>query len=200
MYNPPHFRVDDISRIVELIRSQNFALIISSGTEGLNASSVPVMVNDGCTAITGHIARANPFWKNLDDREVLVVFQGPNHYISPPWYGEETAVPTWNYAVVHVRGIFHAISDDDTAMGIIDQLVDFHESKIGQEWKADWSRESYRKRLQGLVAFEIRVDSVEAKWKLSQDHPRESRVNVATMLRKIDTENSRKIAEWMESS
>lgn len=200
MYNPPHFRIDDIQRIVAFIREQNFAVILSNADNNMHASNAPLMVDEKCNVLRGHFAKANDMWKNLDGQEVLVVFQGPNHYISPVWYGEDKAVPTWNYASVQIRGTFRTISDDDTAIEILDHFVDFHEERMGQDWKVDWSKDRYMNLLKALVAFEIRVNSVDAKWKLSQDHPKESRMNAASKLKTINNDNARKIAEWMETS
>lgn len=200
MYNPPHFRVDDIHRIVTFIRDENFAIILSSDDGGIHASNVPLMVDEKCSMLRGHFARANTMWKNLEGKNVLVLFPGPNHYISPVWYGEEKAVPTWNYATVEVRGIFNTIQDDEMAMEILDGLVDLHEGRIGQGWRVDWTKERYLNLLKALIPFEISVKSVEGKWKLSQDHPLESRRNAAIKLKGIGSDNARKIAEWMESS
>lgn len=200
MYNPSPFRVQDTSRIVDFIRSQNFGIIFAGTNASMQASSVPMVVDDGCTILKGHLARANNMWQNFDGKEVLVVFTGPNHYISPVWYEKEGTVPTWNYVSVQIKGIGRVLQNRDEQMHVLDELVEFHEKRISQEWVPDWSNDHYTTMLKAIVAFEISVKATEGKWKLSQTLPKENRVNAARYLRKLGNNSADTIAELMEGS
>ena len=198
MYNPSDFKVQDKSLIVQFIRNNGFGVMFSATGGEMAASSVPTIVDNSCTIVKGHLAKANNMWRGLDGSKVLVVFSGPNHYISPVWYGEDDVVPTWNYVSVQLTGTFRIVDDSNKAMAILDELVEFYEAKMGQDWKVDWAIPKYSKMVNAIVAFMIEVDRVEGKWKLSQNHPRKNTSMVAKNLREIDSCNARSIAELME--
>ena len=110
MYQPSHFRVDDLPQMHALMRARPFAALISAGSYGLYASHLPTVLKEGGSygVLEFHLARANPHWKYLaEGNEALVIFQGPEGYITPNWYPSKAehqkVVPTWNYAVVHAR-------------------------------------------------------------------------------------------------
>eukprot|EP00493_Phyllostaurus_siculus_P004185 UN04205 len=97
-------QIDDNAELLALIQTWSFANVVS---EDLQASHLPLVLDrstGGNDALLGHFARANPHWKQLDGGRVLVIFNGPHAYISPSWYAAGPAVPTWNYAAVHVHG------------------------------------------------------------------------------------------------
>lgn len=199
MYTPPHFRVDDSARIVKVIRENNFGTVFSDA-HGMKVSMLPMLVDDSCTTLSGHLAVQNDMWRDLEGKEVLVVFSGPNHYISPEWYGEEVAVPTWNYVAVQLYGIFHVLEGNEQKMSIIDELTEFNESKLGLQWKADWNDSRYVRQLSGIVAFRIDIKNVTGKWKLSQNHPKNNKLNVSRALREIGSEDAMAIANLMDNA
>lgn len=200
MYNPDHFRMDKMEKIIDLIRQFGFGILFS-GTKGdLIASHIPMSIDDEGKVLKGHMAFANNQWKSVDGSEVLAVFTGPNHYISPEWYKEDYAVPTWNYLDVQVRGIFNLIKDKDSTIELLDDLVRFYELKIGGNWYTDWTNTKYDNMLKGLTAFTIDIEHIEGKWKLSQNHPISKRLNVVDKLRNYKTENAIAIADQMEES
>src|SRR6185312_10245251 len=111
MFLPDHFRVEDIPEMHALMRGRPFATLISTGSLGLYATHLPTVLKDyePNGVIECHLSRANPHWKDLaDGKEALMIFQGPEGYITPNWYPSKAAhgkvVPTWNYAVVHAYG------------------------------------------------------------------------------------------------
>ena len=113
MYQPDHFRVEDVVQMHALMRARPFAALVSRGSLGLYASHLPTVLKDEGPygLIECHLARANPHWKDLAaGTEALMIFQGPEGYITPNWYASKTVhgkvVPTWNYAVVHARIAF----------------------------------------------------------------------------------------------
>ena len=93
-YSPDAYTVKDKKQIIDFIREYSLGTIFSSTSNGMNATSVPLLVDDNCTMLEGHMSRGNPQWHNLDGKKILVYFQGPDHYISPLWYGEDKSVST----------------------------------------------------------------------------------------------------------
>ena len=112
MYQPPHFREDDLGVQQALIRVHPLGLLVSMGSEGLEANPIPFVLDEASGplgTLRGHLARPNPQWRRFDPAvEALVVFQGPEAYITPSWYAAKAetgrVVPTWNYAVVQAGG------------------------------------------------------------------------------------------------
>ena len=112
MYEPPLHRQEDLAAEHALIREYPLGLLISHGPSGLLANAIPFLIFAEASklgTLRAHVARANPQWRDLEQTdEALVVFQGPQHYISPSWYEtkREThkVVPTWNYLIVQARG------------------------------------------------------------------------------------------------
>src|SRR5262252_1408912 len=118
MYQPDHFRVDDLPQLHALMRARPFATLVSSGALGLYATHLPTVLKDDAPfgAIECHLSRANPHWQDLAaGNEALMVFQGPDAYVTPNWYPSKAehgkVVPTWNYAVVHAYGRPEVIQD-----------------------------------------------------------------------------------------
>lgn len=200
VYNPSPFPVKDKPKLVKFARDHNFGFIFASAGDMPMVSSIPMLVNDEFTYISGHLAIANPIWKELDGKNAAVVFPGPNHYISPVWYEEEYSVPTWNYASVMARGKFHVIRDNQKKMEIVDALSAFHEGRIGGNWKADWNDGGYSSMLKAIVGFDIEISEVQGKWKLSQNHPRDKCQNVSNRLRALGTPESTEMADLMEAA
>lgn len=118
----------------------------------------------------GHFARANPHWKTLGgDSRGLVIFQGPHSYVSPSWYEAQSNVPTWNYAVVHAAGNVELLDDRDSVLGIVSKLTDIHESGRTEPWRLKSAADHLDKLLAAIVGFRIRIQTLEGKFKLSQN-------------------------------
>lgn len=200
MYNPSHFRVEDRKDILGLIREYGFGMVFGSNGGQDFASHVPMVIDDSGKAIRGHFAAENSMSGSMDGKRVLVVFQGPSHYISPVWYGKDHMVPTWNYVTVHATGTLKIFKQTDAKVRVLDEIADYYEARIGGSWKADWSDRVFLKMLDHIVAFEIAVDKLEGKWKLSQNHPVENVMGVAKRLREIGTPEAHAMADLMENS
>ena len=192
MYQPPHFKEDRLEVQHALIKAHPFGLLISSGVDGLEANGVPFLV-DAAPAPLGilrtHIARANSQWKNLNGQNVLVVFQGPQTYISPSLYEtkRETGkvVPTWNYVMVQVKGVASVHEDHAWLSAQIRALTQTQEAGRPAPWAVDDAPERYiESQMNGIVGIEILITSIEGKWKVSQNRPEADRRGVAQGLAK----------------
>lgn len=202
MYVPNHFSVTDPAIIRDFIANHAFATLVTT-TEGRPiASHLPFAVSGqaGGLVLSGHMARANEQWQSFRaDREVLVIFQGPHTYISSRWYASK-AVPTWNYLAVHAYGFPQVISDGDELHLLLSELVDRNEGSqtSGAPFHLDDLPEaSIEGMMNGIIGFRIRVTSVEASYKLSQNRSQEDRDMVVEGLRGRGDDDSRAVADAM---
>jgi transcriptional regulator len=186
MYQPPVFREDRIDVQHALIRAHPLGLLITAGPAGLLANLFPFLVDAGSEkgTLRLHIARANPQWKELQAiEECLVVFQGPQDYVTPSWYAtkRETGkvVPTWNYATVHVWGRPRVMNDDAWLRRQLDDLTASREGPREEPWKVDDAPADFvAMQMRAIVGVEIPIARMEGKWKMSQNRPEADRIGV----------------------
>lgn len=176
MYVPKHFAVDDRDALDAVICGNPFGLLIGALDGSPFATHLPFLL-DG-DRLLSHFARGNPHWKSIDGRtEMLAVFSGPHAYVSPRWYESAQAVPTWNYVAVHVYGAPRVIEDAGMVRELLDRLVAEYE---GDAWSLDGQDADFRERMsRGIVAFEMPIQRIEGKFKLSQNRPEGDRYRVA---------------------
>jgi transcriptional regulator len=172
-YVPGHFRVDDAATLERFVAQNGFATLVSTGPEGLWTSHVPLLVGrggDGRLRLEGHMARANAHWESLESAaEVLAIFGGPHAYVSPSWYAHHPSVPTWNYAVVHARGKARIV-EPEALPALLGRLTRKYEEGRPAPWRMeDLPAEFTPKLLAAIVGFEIAVERLEGKFKLSQN-------------------------------
>lgn len=176
LYIPAHFRLEDRGAAVDLMRQNAFGMLVSSGDAGLHVSHIPFVVEaDGDEVrLLGHLARANEQWKALESaREVVAIFQGPHAYVSPGWYEQHPSVPTWNYAVVHAHGRAETMEEAELHE-LLHTLSHTYESGREKPWRMSGLPAAYVSgMLQQIVGFTLRVERLEAKFKLSQNRPAE---------------------------
>jgi len=183
MYSPPYNQIEKRAELVEFIRANNFALLVTGTGGALHGSHLPVMVQerDAKLVLDMHMAKANAQWKEFFDEEVMVVFFGPHAYVSPRWYEEKERVPTWNYAAVHAYGTPKVVDDAKAKHASQRRLV----AAMDPQWlpKFDALRPEYVKSmLEGIVNFEIAVTRIETRWKLSQNRGRREQELIAAEL------------------
>lgn len=143
------------------------------------------------------MARANPQWQQFSTcDQVLTVFQGPHAYVSPSWYSSP-GVPTWNYAVVHLRGRPRLIESEDELEALVERLTHVHESKMPIPWKANLSGERRTKLLNMIVGFEIEITDIQGKFKLSQNRPLVDQQNVIGKLARSNDQTEIAVANLM---
>ena len=190
MYIPEHFRVDDQAVSIAFMRANPFAILVSTNDVDPFATHVPVMVREieNKIRLRGHVAKANPHWRYLQNQpHCLVIFHGPHAYISPANYETREVVPTWNYGAVHAYGEARTFSEVPELLGMLDDLIPTFEAAYAEQWAS--LSEAYRSRmLNHIVGFEIWVNKLEAKFKLSQNRTRQEQQNVVDSLsRSSDT-------------
>jgi transcriptional regulator len=192
MYQPPHFREDRIEIQHDLIRTHPLGLLITAGPGGLLANPLPFLIDSEESprgTLRVHLARANPQWRELAAIEqCLIVFQGPQQYVSPSWYPtkRETGkvVPTWNYVTVHAWGRPRVIDDAAWLRRQIEDLTHLKEGTQPAPWKVDDAPAQYvASQMKGIVGVEIPIDRIEGKWKVSQNRPQADRAGVVAGLR-----------------
>lgn len=208
MYIQKHFEESRLSVLHALIKAQPLGAWVSlCGTE-LVANHMPFLIDADrgeFGTLMAHAPRANPIWQSCSkDRASMVIFQGAQAYISPSWYPSKhahgKAVPTWNYAVVHVHGIPQAIEDREWLLNHVTRLSRDHESKQARPWSvSDAPKEYIDKMLEAIVGIEIPILKIEGKWKLNQNRPGADRLGVVAGLQARDNADSMGMADLMKS-
>ena len=159
MYVPEAFKVVDENEIEAFVRRYDFATMITPSSSGLMVTHLPVVIRQEGSGliIAGHVSRANTHWTIMDGHtDSLVIFQGPHHYVSPSWYIDSPAVPTWNYAVVHAHGKPLATQDRAFTGKILAELIERYESGRAAPWGLEKvPPEYYDQLLSGIVGFQM---------------------------------------------
>ncbi len=196
LYTPLHFAVGEREPAAALIRANPFATLITPADEPI-ISHVPLLLIEqvGAWRLLGHVARANPHWQAWSERKhVLAIFHGGDAYVSPSLYSTRKAVPTWNYAVVHVHGTVEPTHDSESKEQVLKALIERHDPDYRRQW--DELDDAFREGMKGgIVAFSIAVDRVEAKFKLSQNRPAEDRARVLQAMQ-AGGEKEHQLARW----
>ncbi|MDA1090818.1 MAG: FMN-binding negative transcriptional regulator [Proteobacteria bacterium] len=201
MYRPTHFDIDDPATLAAFMRAQSFALLVTSADGVPFASHIPLLLeeDEGNGRLLGHLAKANGQCRAFDGAtEALVVFWGPHAYVSPSWYVSEKMVPTWNYVTVHAYGNPKVLDDPAAARDVISRLTDTFESDATGNWSMDVLPEDFIERqLKGIVAFEMPIDRIEGKFKLSQNRTPEDAKGVIDGLQASGGAEAAEVARLM---
>ena len=201
MYVPSSFREDDPEKISSFIRKYSFGVLVSGLEGSLQASHLPFLLEEKAGSpgvLISHMAAVNGQGKGLEGREVVVMFQGPHAYISPSWYGVIEAVPTWNYTAVHVYGRYIPVTEEEETRQILQKMVYFYEQNNPKPWDLNSLPKDYFEKLLKMIAgFKIEITRWEGKWKLSQNHSEEKRLNVIQALKQGDP-GAQAVAKFME--
>ncbi len=207
MYLPSHFEETRVEVLHQLMRERPLATLVTLGAAGLNANHLPFEF-DGEPLPNGtlrcHVARANPVWRDHSlDTEALVIFHGPQVYISPSWYETKKqsgeVVPTYNYAVVHAYGALRIIQDRAWLRGLVTRLTERFESDSAAPWQVSDAPEDFiDKQLGAIVGIEIAVTRLAGKWKVSQNRPALDRAGVVEALSETAGADSLAIAQMIK--
>lgn len=200
MYIPSYFKIDDKATMLSLIKDYSFATLFSIHDGIPVATHLPLILNRDNTYLYGHFARPNPQWKDIKAQTVLVIFHGPHCYISPSWYETNQAVPTWNYVTVHIYGEVEWVENEQELNESLHEIVSKYEppnSPYNLEEIDDAFLSGMNKGIQG---FKIKINKMEGKAKLSQNHPEERQRLVATKLEQSVRTDEQEIAKLMKEN
>ena len=201
MYQPKPHQQTDTAQLHALMQAHPLAALVSTQGGSLTADHIPLMfapVAGAHGALRGHVARANPLWREADGADVLAIFQGAQAYVSPSWYPSKAdthkVVPTWDYVVVHAQGRLRAIDDATWLRDFVSRLTAHHEAASAVPWALSDAPEDYiAQMLRAIVGIEIELTSLVGKWKVSQNRSAADREGVAAGLAQRD-ESARAMA------
>ena len=201
MYTPSLFEVNDPQLIRSFIEEHNFGLLLSSKNgSSIQETLTPFLFSKDGSHLLGHIARANPHWKDWQqNNRVKVIFQGPHCYISPSYYQSAINVPTWNYTAVSIEGTVEMVEDLEEQKAFMNWLVDTHENSLPHPWKLDEENEQFMKLFKAVVFFRIQITDTTAKFKLNQNKDQSDRLSVIQKLSESDSAFERNVASLMQA-
>lgn len=200
MYIPKHFKIDNEEIIYDFIEKYSFATLFSRHNEEPYATHLPLILKKSENALYGHFARPNEQWKDAENQQVLVVFQGPHCYISPSWYETTKAVPTWNYVSIHLYGKLEIIEDRKVIFDSLNDMVNKYERQDSSYNLNDVDPQYIEGMSKGIVAFRIKVTKIEAKAKLSQNHPLERQELIIKNLENTSNQDNLQVASLMKKN
>lgn len=202
MYVPKYYKVSDLEEIKEFIQHNSFATIISIRKGKPIAAHIPVLLKkiENDYYLTGHLAYGNPLWKTFEEvQDILVIFNGPHAYISSSWYEHEN-VPTWNYQAVHVYGkasLIEGIDLEQDLTSLLEKYESFRENPV--LWDK-LSPELLQQEMKGIKGFKIKVEEVQAAYKLSQNRNASDYANIIKELYKEENPHADALAEAMKKN
>lgn len=202
MYVPKYYKVSDLEEIKEFIQHNSFATIVSIRKGKPIATHIPVLLKkiENDYYLTGHLAYGNPLWKTFEEvQDILVIFNGPHAYISSSWYEHEN-VPTWNYQAVHVYGkasLIEGIALEQDLTSLLEKYESFRENPV--LWDK-LSPELLQQEMKGIKGFKIKVEEVQAAYKLSQNRNASDYANIIKELYKEENPHADAVAEAMKKN
>jgi transcriptional regulator len=208
VYVPSYHEETNLDVLHGLMRAHPLGAWVTLGAAGLTANHIPFVLDTSrgqYGTLRAHVSRANTVWKELSTTvPSIVMFQGPQSYITPSWYptkpAEGKVVPTWNYAVVHAHGTPIVIHDRDWILQAITDLTNQSESQRLEPWKVSDAPHEFIDRLLGaIVGIEIPISEITGKWKVSQDEALPDRIGTAEALLKLDDPNSRALSDLVSA-
>ncbi|PLT27884.1 FMN-binding negative transcriptional regulator [Peribacillus deserti] len=202
MYIPKYYKVTDINEITEFVQTNSFGTIVTTVQGKPIAAHVPLLFNQQGEDyyITGHLAYGNPLWKTLETSEnVLVIYQGPHAYISSSWYEHEN-VPTWNYQSVHIYGTASLLNEQELKQDLTLLLQKYENHRENPVLWEKLSPKLLEKELKGIVGFKIKVQEIQAAYKLSQNRNETDYLNIVDRLEKEGHYDSSQMAEVMKKN
>lgn len=204
MYVPKHFAEHHVAKLHALMRAHSFATLVSWQDGAPFATHVPLLLDAGRGSfgtLVGHVARANPHATSFDGASpALAIFLGPHAYVSPRWYASAPRVPSWNYQAVHATGTLRAVDDPVSVRALLARSAAIYEAGAQGAWSLDSVPETYANgTMKGIVAFEMAIERLEGKWKLSQNTTPADRAGVVAALRSGGDAEGVAVAAAMEA-
>lgn len=200
MYIPKEFRQEDRREIIAFIETYSFASLICEHAGKLIATHLPLTVKEDTMdniMLYGHVSKGNEQWSQFDsETDFLVIFQGPHTYVSSGWYSHEK-VPTWNYQSVHLYGKARSL-DTEELKASLKELISIHEASHEQLVDYDHlDSKLIEREIRGIIGFEIKVNSIEAAYKLSQNRNQTDYQNIIYKLGQQSSPNAQSVANEM---
>lgn len=202
MYIPKYYKITDLEEITEFIRENSFATLVSTIKGKPIAVHIPVLLNkiEDDYYLTGHLAYGNPIWKTFEEvNDILVIFNGPHAYISSSWYEKEN-VPTWNYQAVHIYGKASLIDGKELEQDLTSLLEKYESFRENPVLWDKLSPELLQQEIKGIKGFKIKVEEVQAAYKLSQNRNASDYVNIINELYKEEDPHAAAVAEAMKKN
>ena len=203
MYMPDLFAVNDRQTQIDFIRTTGWGYLTGVIDDEPYVTHLPFLVAGGTgeEKLVAHMARANPHWESFaNGKPQLVVFPGPHTYITPSWYNADKAVPTWNYTTAHVYGTPVVIDDPQTVYAGQQDLVNHYEAQFDMPWRMeDVDTNFIDGMLRAIVSFEIPIERIQCKFKLSQNRPAEDQQRVVDALESSTDANAKAVAGLMKT-
>jgi transcriptional regulator len=200
MYIPTYFKVTNVDEIWEFVQQNSFGTIVTTEQGKPIATHLPLGLHKKGDEyyITGHMAYGNPQWRTFETCEdVLVMFQGPNAYISSSWYSHEN-VPTWNYQAIHLYGKASILEKDELIEELTVMLEKYEQKRENSVLWDKLSPDLLENQLKGIIGFKIKVEEIQAAYKLSQNRSETDYNNIIEKLQNEGNSNSKQLAEQME--
>lgn len=194
--------MNDSKTIQDFLKTYGFGQLITGPQGDLTATHLPFLYEpkEGEKgSLYTHVARNNPQWQSLDPKQkVLAVFSGPHGYISPSWYVTHPAVPTWDYAAVHVYAHPELIEEKEKVYELLQKTTLFYENQNVTDWKLDLTGVFYQKLTQSIVGIKLKIAEIQGLFKLSQNKPADDRNKVIAGLQHKGTPQSTELAQWIK--
>lgn len=200
MYIPKINLVEDQEEIIDFISNNNFATVISYDKNFPVASHIPIETENrnGVLFLKGHLAKANTQWQTFKkDQNILISFIEAHTYISSSWY-EKVDVPTWNYIAIHAYGKPRIFEGDELFEFVTFQMNKYEAASKEPAQIEHIDPHVMKRNLRGIVGFEIKVEELQARYKLSQNKPDQTFKNIVESLENRTDEQSHKIAQSMK--
>jgi transcriptional regulator len=208
MYVPAHFNEQRVELLHQLIRERPLGTLVTLSAAGLNANHIPFELEPEPApfgTLRGHVARANPVWHDFSRAvEALVIFHGPQTYISPSWYASKQVtgevVPTYNYVIVHGYGEMKIIHEREWLRDLVTRLTKRFEAERNAPWQVTDAPAAFiDQQLGAIVGVEIALSKLIGKWKVSQNRPDMDQKGVLEGLAERDDADSSAIASWVKA-
>ncbi|PGT79765.1 MULTISPECIES: FMN-binding negative transcriptional regulator [Bacillaceae] len=200
MYIPKYFKITDEKIALNIIKEHSFATLFSQHNGIPFATHLPLILNKENSYLYGHFARPNPQWKDIENQTVLAIFHGPHCYISPSWYETNKAVPTWNYVTVHVYGEVELLEDENELIDSLHDMVLKYETPESSYRLQDVPAEFLAGMNKGVQGFKIKINKIEGKVKLSQNHSLQRQELVINQLEQNFNADEQQIALLMKAN
>ncbi len=195
MYTPDRFKLKGQDELFRFIQTHSFGVLVSGELEATHLPFLLEKSEGECGTLYTHFARANAHWKSLDGKDVLVIFSGPHSYISPTWYGDAPAVPTWNYASVHVTGRLSVLPATDTN-DVLNRTLAHYEPALLND-RAVVTQAFQDKLNAAIVPVKLDITKLQGQVKLGQHKPSDAQQNVYKALLASEHPDAQQLAKFM---